>query len=152
MEANASAVDWISFSDCFSILKPAGIWPFLSAAMSSCIVLIDDLKMGGWPGADAGLGWVDLAAGIAAAMGGGIPGLADGGFGIEVIGGLGRIDEIAALPTGGTKTGPVFSRGVDGIGIVEGFTTEGGDIGDGPCVKGGLEVRGGGVREGEGLT
>ena len=44
-----------SFSDSFSILKPAGNCPFFSAVKSSCIVLIEDLKIGdGCPGCGTG--------------------------------------------------------------------------------------------------
>lgn len=39
----------MSFSDCFSTWKPVGACPFLMAAMSSCIVLIEDLKTGSPP-------------------------------------------------------------------------------------------------------
>jgi len=107
----------ISFSDCFSIWTPTGACPFLTAATSSCIVLIDDLKTGGDGVSDFGGGGGTAPAGGtggAKTDGGGSIFLSEGegaapdGFGgkpavspIGKLGGTGPFEEEGSGPAGG---------------------------------------------------
>jgi hypothetical protein len=67
--ATAGAWGFISLSDCFSICTPTGCWPFLIAEISSSIVLIEDLKTGGGPAGELGLGGGVTAGGVLGTLG-----------------------------------------------------------------------------------
>ena len=106
----------VSFSNSFSMRKPAGASPFLAAVMSSCIVLIDDLKTGG-AGSTLGPGG-----------GGGI--LGPGSVGnAEGIGGLG----FGSNRGGGMPTGGGLGKEVVGTGVAPSFV---GKLGGGGCPAG----------------
>ncbi len=124
-----SGASFTSFSASFSSLKPAGACPFLRADMSSCIVLIEDLKTSGGvlvdrgtgEGVTEGIGFEPIAGAGVEGMGGdmGLDGADEGTTGLT--GGGGNDPEGFGWEGNGFisltgKFGGILISGVKGLG------------------------------------
>src|SRR3989344_8569320 len=113
------ATTFISFSDSFSILKPAGGSPFFNEAKSSCMVLIDDLNIdGGSCGFETGVGGVT---GVDFTPGGTGLGCKFGGTKAGCLGGAGGRGGGVGVGCLISPTGKLGGRGLPEVGVFSGL-------------------------------